>query len=139
MNKNKKSERLSILSFLEEFAFYGFPDFDDEQRATYFLFEDQEWELILQCPSLHTKVYCALQIGYFKAKKTFFRVALKKIPQADFRYILSKYFQNKPLNTFTITKHEYYLQREAISHLFGYQLWSNERLTPLAYSAEGCQ
>ena len=131
MNKNTKSERLSILSFMEEFAFYGFPDFDDEQRATYFLFEDQEWELILECPSLHSKVYCALQIGYFKAKKTFFRFSLKKIPQADFCYILSKYFHNKTLNTFTITKHEYYLQREAISHLFGYQLWSNERLTPL--------
>ena len=31
-------KRLSIMSDLEEFAFYGFPDFDEEQRLTYFAF-----------------------------------------------------------------------------------------------------
>ena len=31
-----QDKRLSILSDLEEFAFYGFPDFDDEQRLNYF-------------------------------------------------------------------------------------------------------
>lgn len=60
-NRNK---RLSILSNLEKFAFYGLPGFDDEQRSTYFLFEAQEGELILQCPSLPAQVHCALQIGY---------------------------------------------------------------------------
>jgi len=30
------NKRLTVLSELEEFAFYGFPDFDDEQRSTYF-------------------------------------------------------------------------------------------------------
>ena len=69
--KKQKSERLSVLSDLEEFAFYGFPDFNDEQRSTYFVFEDKEWELISKCPSLHAKVTCAVQIGYFKAKKMF--------------------------------------------------------------------
>ncbi len=58
--KKQKSERLSVLSELEEFAFYGFPDFNDEQRLTYFVFEDKEWELISKCPSLHAKVTCAV-------------------------------------------------------------------------------
>jgi TnpA family transposase len=131
MNKNKKSDRLSILSPLEEFAFYGFPDFDHEQRATHFEFGESEWKVILKCPSLQTKVYCALKIGYFKAKNTFFRFSLHKIPQADVNFILAQYFQNQRLDIFTITKHEYYLQRKAISHLFGYQTWSNEFLTQL--------
>ena len=131
MNKNKKSERLSILSPLEEFAFYGFPDFDNEQRTTYFTFEASEWELISKCPSLHTKVYCALQIGYFKAKKTFFRFDLNRCPDDDLNYILLQYFQSQTLASFTITKHEHYLQRQAVSHLFGYKLWSQSFLTPL--------
>lgn len=122
----QKSERLSILSELEEFAFYGFPDFNDEQRSTYFVFEEKEWELISKCPSLHAKVMCAVQIGYFKAKKMFFRFSLHKIPKDDLDFILSRYFPDKPLKTFCVTKYEYYLQREAICQLFGYKLWSQE-------------
>ena len=79
MKRNTK--RLSILSSLEAFAFYGLPDFDEEQRSTYFVFEEQEWNLILTFHSLHTQAYCAVQIGYFKAKKIFFRISLNKIPQ----------------------------------------------------------
>jgi hypothetical protein len=44
-----KSERLTILSELEEFAFYGLPDFDDEQRTTYFTFNQEEINLA-PCP-----------------------------------------------------------------------------------------
>ena len=131
MNKNKKSERLSILPPLEEFAFYGFPDFDNEQRTTYFNFDASEWELVSKCPSLHAKVYCALQIGYFKAKKIFFRFALNRCPSEDLNYVLLQYFQGQVLSSFTITKHEHYLQRQEISHLFGYRLWSQEHLTQL--------
>ena len=40
-------KRLSIMSDLEEFAFYGFPDFDDQQRLNYFVFTPDEWEVIL--------------------------------------------------------------------------------------------
>ena len=122
----QKSERLSVLSDLEEFAFYGFPDFDDEQRLTYLVFEDKEWELISKCPSLHAKVTCALQVGYFKAKKSFWSFSLHKVPKEDLDFILSRYFPGKTLSTFCVTKYEYYLQREAICTLFGYKLWSHE-------------
>ena len=37
-----KSERLNILSEIEAFAFYGLPDFDDEQRLKYFTFTKEE-------------------------------------------------------------------------------------------------
>ncbi len=49
---NDKNKRLSILSPLEEFAFYGLPDFNDAQRNQYFKFEPQEWKLIESCSSL---------------------------------------------------------------------------------------
>jgi len=38
-------KRLFIMSDLEEFAFYGFPDFDDQQRLSYFVFTTEEWGL----------------------------------------------------------------------------------------------
>lgn len=132
---NNTNKRLSILSELEEFSFYGFPDFDYEQRLIYFQFNEQEWKLISNCPSLHTQIYCALQIGYFKANHMFFRFSLKNIPEADSHYILTKYFKNQTLDVFTITKHEYYLQRQEISQLFGYQLWSKSFLETLTQQA----
>ena len=131
-NTNK---RLSVLSDLEEFAFYGFPDFDHEQRLTYFEFNQQEWDLVLKCPSLHTQVYCALQIGYFKAKNMFFRFSLKKAPQMDIQYILAEYFRNQNLKIFTITDYEYYTQRQEISRLFGFNLWSQSFLETLINQA----
>jgi TnpA family transposase len=138
MMKNKKSERLTVLSELEEFAFYGFPDFDHEQRLTYFQFNDQEWESISKCPSLHIQVYCALQIGYFKAKNLFFNFSLEKIPQEDVLYILSQHFDNQTLDLFTVTKHERYLQQAEISRLFGYKTWSTQFLEVLTHQARQC-
>lgn len=137
MNKTTKSKRLAALSPLEEFAFYGFPDFDNEQRSTYFEFSDLELELISICPSLSAKVYCALQIGYFKAKNIFFRFSLKTVPKDDLHYIISQYFQGAELlETDVTTKYEYYLQRESISQLFCYRLWSNKFLNKLSDRAK---
>jgi hypothetical protein len=67
-----KSERLNVLSEAEQFALYGLPDFDDNQRMEYFVFTEPELALVLNRPTLHAQVYCALQIGYFKAKQAFF-------------------------------------------------------------------
>lgn len=85
-------KRLSILSDLEEFAFYGFPDFDEEQRLTYFAFSPEEWKVILHGSSMEAQVYTCLQIGYFKAKHIFFRFLLHKIPQNDLHFILTHCF-----------------------------------------------
>lgn len=120
-NANK---RLTVLSDLEEFAFYGFPDFNDEQRLTYFIFDDKEWELITTCPTPLAQVACALQTGYFKAKHAFF--PLHHVPKADLEFILSHYFPYQAADSLNITKHEYYLQREAICQFFGYKLWSKK-------------
>lgn len=126
-----KSKRLSIFSNLEEFAFYGLPDFDDTQRKQYFKFEPQEWNLIENAPSLCAKVYHAIQIGYFKAKNAFFKFTIHKIPQPDIHFILTRYFPNQTLSVFSITKHEYYSQQQEICQLFGYKLWSKDFLPEL--------
>ncbi len=106
----KKDKRLTILSELEEFAFYGLPDFDYEQRTTYFTFTQEEIDLICRCREFHAQVYCAIQIGYFKAKHMFFHFKLNKIPKEDVEFILTRYFENKNLTEFSVTKNEYYFQ-----------------------------
>ncbi|MES2608310.1 MAG: Tn3 family transposase [Pseudomonadota bacterium] len=131
-----KSERLNILSEIEEFAFYGLPDFDDEQRATYFTFTREEIDLICRCREFNAQVYCAIQIGYFKAKKMFFKFSLSRIQKEDIHFILTRYFENKELSEFNVTKHEYRFQQNEILNLFGYALWTKANLPLVKKYAE---
>lgn len=131
-----KSERLTILSTLEEFAFYGLPDFDDDQRSTYFTFNEDELNLICRCKSFHASVYCSIQIGYFKAKHMFFRFSLSSIPQKDIDFIVSRYFEDEKLNNFIITKNEHYFVQTEICNLFHYTLWTNTYLPLMKNHAE---
>jgi hypothetical protein len=66
-----KSERLTILSDAEQFALYGLPDFDDRQRVTYLALSGPELALASSRRGLDAQIWCALQIGYFKAKHAF--------------------------------------------------------------------
>ena len=67
---NDHKERLTILSDQEWSMFYAFPDFTEEQRVDYFIFNQQELDLIFLQPSPEARVYCALQLAYFKAKQS---------------------------------------------------------------------
>jgi len=84
-----KSERLTILSEAEQFALYGLPDFDDGQRLDYLSLSESELVLANSRPSLCAKVYCALQIGYFKAKHAFFRFTWEEV-QEDCAFVLAR-------------------------------------------------
>ena len=127
-----KSERLTILSAEENLVFYGLPDFDDEQRVRYFTFDENELDLIFRCKEFHAQVYCAIQIGYFKAKNMFFKFQLNRIPKEDVHFLLNQYFNNKQLASFNITKNAYYFQQKEICRLFGYTLWANPDLAIVA-------
>ena len=125
-----KSERLAVLSEAEQFALYGLPDFDDEQRLNYLLLSGPELALASSRPDLHTQMYCALQIGYFKAKHTFFRFTWSDV-QGDCAFILTHYFNGQLFHAHAITKHERYVQRAMITTLFDYRMWSAELLPQL--------
>jgi hypothetical protein len=118
-----KSERLTILSEAEQFALYGLPDFDDGQRLDYLSLSESDLVLANGRPSLCAKVYCALQIGYFKAKHAFFRFTWDEV-QADCAFVLGRYFNDRSFEPQAITKHEHYTQRAMIAELFGHRLWS---------------
>ncbi|WP_035355892.1 Tn3 family transposase [Edaphobacter aggregans] len=130
-----KSERLAILSDAEQFALYGMPDFDDGQRLEYLSLCEAELALASSRPGLHAQVYCALQIGYFKAKHAFFRFTWDDI-QDDTAFVLSRYFNGYTFEPHTITKHEHFAQRALIAELFTYRLWSADFLQQLRQQAD---
>jgi TnpA family transposase len=130
-----KSERLAVLSNAEQFALYGLPDFDDGQRLEYLSLSEPELALACSRPGLHAQVYCALQIGYFKAKHAFFRFTWDEV-QDDGAFVLSRYFTGCTFEPRTITKHEHFAQRAMIAELFAHQLWSAEFLQQLRQQAD---
>src|SRR5919106_871148 len=118
------SKRLTILSEAEKLALYGLPDFDDFQRAEYFALTDTERALVQQRKGLSEQVYCLLQIGYFKAKQAFFNFSWQEVPPEDITFVLQRYFPGTTLTPRPVRESEYYAQRHAIAHLFGFHLWS---------------
>jgi hypothetical protein len=118
------SKRLTILSEAEKLALYGLPDFDDFQRAEYFALTDAERALVQQRKGLSEQVYCLLQIGYFKAKQAFFNFSWQEVPPEDITFVLQRYFPGTTLTPRPVRESEYYAQRHAIAHLFGFHLWS---------------
>lgn len=119
------NERLTILSEAEQAALYELPDFDDDLRLEYLNLTVEEQAIMLSRSHLAAKIYCALQIGYFKAKHLFFRFTFTEVEE-DLAFILQQYFQEQ--NDFSprspVTKHERYAQHHAIAAHFGYQSWS---------------
>lgn len=130
-----KSERLTVLSEAEQFALYGMPDFDDGQQLEYLSLSETELALACSRPGLHAKAYCALQIGYFKAKHAFFRFTWDNA-QDDCTFVLTRYFNDQAFEPHAITKHEHYAQRTLIAKLFGYRLWSTDFLPQLVQQAK---
>lgn len=120
------NERLTILSEAEQAALYELPDFDEEQRFEYLTLTEKEKTLALSRPHLSAKIYCMLQIGYFKAKKLFFYFRWDEIEE-DIKFVLHQYFlEQTTFDHQQITKHEHYAQCNLISFLFNYRSWSKE-------------
>jgi Domain of unknown function (DUF4158) len=130
-----KNKRLTVLSEAEQFALYGLPDFDDGQQLEYLSLSGAEWALASCRAGLHAQVYCALQIGYFKAKHVFFRFTWDEVA-TDCGFVVSRYFPDQTFEPGIITKHEQYAQHLLIAELFGYRLWSASFLPQLVEQAD---
>ena len=130
-----KSKRLTVLTGAEKFALYDLPDFDEGQRLSYLTLSAQELALASSRQGLGAQVYCALQIGYFKAKHAFFRFAWADVNE-DCAFVLSRYFDGRVFKPLAITKHEHFTQRALIAELFAYRLWSADFLPELKQQAD---
>ncbi|KPW75715.1 Transposase [Pseudomonas amygdali pv. ciccaronei] len=129
-----KNKLISVLSDAEQEALYGLPDFDDGQRLEFLSLSETELAFAGNRPSLSAQVYCFLQIGYFKAKHAFFRFDWNEV-EDDCTFVLSRYFHGETFERKPITKHEHYTQREGVSELFGYRLWTADFLPQLGQQA----
>jgi len=128
------NKRLTIMSEEEKFALYAIPDFNESQQYEYLILTKSEQEIMFSRSTLSSKIICALQIGYFKAKQIFFDLDWDKIPQEDLCFIKEMYFPDKKkFLKEPITRYERYTQIEMITNLYGYRLWSKE-YTELVYS-----
>ena len=123
-------KNLTIVSAAERAALYGLPDFDDFQRAEYFDLTTEEHTLLQSRVGLAEQVLCILQIGYFKAKRAFFKFRLADVPPEDIDFLMRRYFPGQTLRRKPVRQAEYYRQRKEILRLFGYRLWSQD-FTPL--------
>jgi hypothetical protein len=84
-----KNKLLNVLSEAEQYALYGLPDFDDAQRLEYLALSENELMFATSRSGLHAQVYCILQIGYFKAKHSFFRFDWNEV-EDDCTFVLSR-------------------------------------------------
>lgn len=87
------NNNLAILSEAEQAALYETPDFDEEQRLNYLNLTFEEQALAHSRSGISTKVYCAIQIGYFKAKHMFFRFNWDEV-QEDIDFVMRLFFKN---------------------------------------------
>ena len=120
------NKRLTILSEEEKFALYTMPDFNELQQYEYLTLTNAEQQIMFSRSTLSSKIYCALQIGYFKAKHMFFDLDWIDIPDEDISFLMKHYFPDKHFLAESITRYEYYTQIKQITELYGYRLWSKE-------------
>ncbi|WP_411728717.1 DUF4158 domain-containing protein [Methyloglobulus sp.] len=128
-------KNLTVLSEAERAALYGLPDFDDFQRAEFLALTDEARTLAQRCNGLPEQILCMLQIGYFKAKKAFFKISLSEAPQEGIDYLLRSYFPNEQFFMRPVRQSEYYVQCKEIANLYGYRLWSKQFSSPLTERA----
>ena len=88
---NTTPKRLRILGDDEIEALYGRPRFTDDERRGYFSLSATEKALLEQFHSTPSRIYCLLQLGYFKARARFFVFDLHEVME-DAQYIQEQYF-----------------------------------------------
>ena len=123
-------KNLTFLSDAEREALYGLPDFDDFQRAEFFSLTNEERTLAQKRSGIPEQILCMLQIGYFKAKQTFFNISFTEVPQEDIDFLLRCFFPGVLFSPRPVRQAEYYVQCNEIVNLYKYRLWSKE-FTPL--------
>ena len=132
---SSKNERLTVLSPAEQDALYGLPDFDDAQRLDFLSLTEPQLALACSRTGPHYQAWCILQIGYFKAKQTFFRFVWEDVID-DLAFVLSRYFPGQAFEPLPVSTREHYTQRVLIAQLFDYRPWSSEFFQHLVQQAE---
>jgi hypothetical protein len=114
---NTTPKRLRILGDDEVEALYGRPRFTDDERLEYFALSATEKAILEQFHATTSRIYCILQLGYFKARHRFFVFDLQEVME-DARYIQEQYFPGFQCTDFDITKITRLRQQRFILELY---------------------
>ena len=114
---NTTQKRLRILGDDEIEAIYGLPRFTPEERMEYFSLSPAEKGMLEQLHSIKSRIYCILQLGYFKARHLFFVFDLQEVME-DARYIQEQCFPGFQITEFDITKVTRLRQQRFIRELY---------------------
>ena len=112
------------------------PEFDDFQRIEFFAMTENEYAVAFTRKSVVAQLHCLLQIGYFKAKHSFFRFSLADAPVQDVAFLLQRYFPGQVLPSDEANDNDRYLPRKHIAALYGFRLWLDEDLPELLNKAK---
>ena len=114
--------RLSILSSEEIDELYGLPRFSNDERLMYFELGPAEKKLVAGFRIMSVAAHLILQLGYFKAKRQFFRYELNAVFE-DMNCILKLHFPDRDMKTLKpLSRHVRVKQQRMILQLFNFRL-----------------
>ena len=122
----RDTKRLTILSPVEQDELYGFPTFNDEERAFYFALDDAEKKEMASLRSIESRVHFIVQLGYFKAKFIFFDTSFSD-SKADVTYIMNHHFSGFDLRHDNVSKRVRFDNYTRILTMFSYAFMRPEQ------------
>lgn len=112
-------KRLKILDKGEIEDLYGRPRFTEDERALYFSLSPVE-QAALENLHRRSRLYCILEMGYFKARHQFFIFHLDDV-QEDACYVQETYLPDLKTTSFEINRNTRVKHQGLIMKLYGYQ------------------
>jgi len=126
-NNSATSKRLKILSKDEIQTIFELPQFTHDERLLYFSLTETEKEFLNQSRSINTQIYFVLQLGYFKARHTFFNFEFENVSE-DVEFVLQSYFAGQKIDlVHTVAKNTRIKQQQFILGQYRYQWCGNHQ------------
>ena len=116
-------------------ALYGRLRFTPEERQEYFTLSPPEKAALEPFHSLTSRLYCLLQLGYFKARQLFFVFSLHEVEE-DVRYLQDHYFSTAHFRAEEISKVTRLTQQRVILALCNYRSCDATARQQLAVKAQ---
>ncbi len=113
-------KRLTILSEEDSVSIYRRPLFSEEEQFEYFNLSSSEQLIVDSFRTLKSRIYCTLQLGYFKVSQQFFVFALEEV-LGDATYIQNKRYPNYVLTDLKLSKVTRLKQQKHILQHFGFR------------------
>ena len=134
MPQTDDKEHLKILSQAEIEALYGLPRFTQDEREQYFALTPAEKAALEVLGSQKSRLYCVLQMGYFKARHRFFNFWTGEV-EMDANYVQTLYWPDLKLTDFIVNKETRLKHHGLILTLYDYQRCTKHDREQLAQKA----